>query len=48
MYKLSLAHLYPKLLNISGDIGNIVALKKRCEWRNIGLEITEIDIEVGH
>ena len=43
MYKLSLAHLYPKLLNISGDIGNIVAFKKRCEWRDIELEITEIN-----
>ncbi len=43
MYKISLAHLYPKLLNIYGDMGNIITLKKRCEWRSISLEITNIE-----
>jgi len=43
MYKLSLAHLYPKLLNIYGDMGNITTLKKRCEWRDISLSVTNID-----
>ena len=33
MKKIRLAHLYPKLLNIYGDGGNILTLKKRCEWR---------------
>ena len=42
--KLKLAHLYPKELNLYGDIGNIIALKKRCEWRGIELEINNIDI----
>lgn len=40
--KISIAHLYPELLNLYGDIGNIIALKKRCEWRGIGVEYTEI------
>lgn len=44
MKKLKLAHLYPKLLNIYGDIGNIITLKKRCEWRGIELEVNEINI----
>ena len=44
MKKLKLAHLYPKLLNIYGDIGNIITLKKRCEWRGIELEVDEINI----
>lgn len=44
MYKLSLAHFYPKLLNLYGDFGNFVALKKRCEWRGISLTIRNIDI----
>lgn len=44
MKKLKLAHLYPKLLNIYGDYGNIITLKKRCEWRGIELEIKEINI----
>lgn len=42
--KIKLAHLYPKLLNIYGDGGNILALKKRCEWREIEIEIDEINI----
>lgn len=41
---LKIGHLYPKLLNIYGDIGNIITLKKRCEWRNIEVIVDEIDI----
>ena len=44
MKKIRLAHLYPKLLNIYGDGGNILTLKKRCEWRGIEIEIDEINI----
>ena len=44
MQKLKIAHLYPKLLNIYGDGGNILTLQKRCEWRNILVEINEINI----
>lgn len=44
MKTLKLAHLYPKLLNIYGDGGNILTLKKRCEWRGINIEINEINI----
>lgn len=40
--KISLAHLYPELLNIYGDFGNVLTVKKRCEWRNIEVEITNI------
>lgn len=40
--KISIAHLYPELLNLYGDIGNIIALKKRCEWRGIQVEIDNI------
>ena len=42
--KISIAHLYPKLLNLYGDIGNIITLKKRCEWRGIDVEFENIDI----
>ena len=42
--KISIAHLYPKLLNLYGDIGNIITLKKRCEWRNIEVEFEEINL----
>ncbi len=42
-YKLNIAHLYPELLNIYGDMGNILAFRNRCEWRNIAVEYTEIN-----
>lgn len=42
--KISIAHLYPKLLNLYGDMGNIITLKNRCEWRGIDVEFDEINI----
>lgn len=42
--KISLAYLYPELLNIYGDYGNILTIKNRCEWRDIEIEITRINI----
>ena len=44
MKTIRIAHLYPKLLNIYGDGGNILTLKKRCEWRGISVEIDDINI----
>ena len=41
--KISIAHLYPKLLNLYGDMGNIIALTKRCEWRGIQVEFEQIN-----
>ncbi len=32
-------HLYPDLLNLYGDRGNITAFQKRCQWRNIPVRI---------
>ena len=42
--KLKLVHLYPLFLNIYGDIGNVKTLQKRCEWRDIELEIEQINM----
>ncbi|HNW26783.1 MAG TPA: hypothetical protein PLG15_02195 [Candidatus Gastranaerophilaceae bacterium] len=42
--KISIAHLYPKLLNIYGDFGNVLTLKNRCEWRGIEVELTQVNI----
>lgn len=41
-FEINIAHLYPELLNIYGDFGNICALKKRLEWRNINVNIYKI------
>ena len=32
--------LYPDLLNIYADRGNLLFLQKRCEWRGIGFELS--------
>jgi len=40
-----LVHLYPRELGINGDIGNVMALRKRAEWRGLPLEVH--DHEVG-
>lgn len=44
IYTLNIAHLYPKLLNMYGDWGNVLTLQKRCEWRGINVNIDSIDI----
>lgn len=36
--KLTIGHLYPDLLNLYGDRGNIQCLMKRCQWRGIEAE----------
>ncbi len=41
---LRLTHLYPKLMNIYGDRGNILCLERRCRERGIGFEATELGL----
>ena len=40
---LRLAHLYPDVMNIYGDRGNVIALRFRCEARGITLALTEVN-----
>ncbi len=42
--KLRLAHLYPKLMNIYGDRGNILCLQRRCRDRGVGFEVEEMEL----
>ena len=42
--KLKLAYLYPKLLNIYGDRGNVLTLIYRCKLRGIELEVFPIEL----
>ena len=42
--KISIAHLYPELLNLYGDMGNIITIIKRCEWRGITVEYEKINL----
>lgn len=41
---LRVVHLYPRLMNIYGDRGNIMCLRRRCEARGIGFELTELGL----
>ncbi len=42
---IKILHLYPKEMNLYGDHGNVLAIKRRCEWRNINVEV--INYEPG-
>ncbi|MDB5179004.1 MAG: glutamine amidotransferase [Patescibacteria group bacterium] len=44
MKKLVIAHLYPREMNIYGDLGNVITLKKRLEWRGYGVEVRPVEI----
>ncbi|MGD9894592.1 MAG: type 1 glutamine amidotransferase [Dehalococcoidia bacterium] len=39
-----LAHLYPNLMNLYGDRGNIITLRRRCEARGIELRVTDLGL----
>ena len=41
--KITIGHLYPDLLNLYGDRGNIACLMKRCQWRGIEAETIEFE-----
>lgn len=38
-FKLNILHLYPDLLNLYGDRGNIECMRKRLVWRGIDAEV---------
>jgi CobQ-like glutamine amidotransferase family enzyme len=40
---LRIAHLYPSLLNVAGDGGNVMAIVQRCAWRGIPTEVVEVE-----
>jgi len=42
---LTLLNLLPSELNTYGDAGNLLTIRKRCEWRGIAVE--QIDFEAG-
>lgn len=42
--KLIIGHLYPDLLDLYGDRGNILTLAARCRWRGIDVEIQKVSL----
>ncbi len=43
--KLRLGHLYPELLNLYGDQGNVECLTKRGLWRGINIEVIPVRLD---
>lgn len=43
--KLTLVHLYPREMNIYGDTGNVLVLRRRLQWR--GLKADVVPVAVG-
>jgi lipid II isoglutaminyl synthase (glutamine-hydrolysing) len=39
-----ICYLYPRLLSVAGDRGNLFALMQRCAWRGIRYSVTEADV----
>ncbi|MBE7054299.1 MAG: glutamine amidotransferase [Ruminococcaceae bacterium] len=44
--KLTIGHIYPDILNLYGDKGNIVSLSRRLKLRNIDFEIVIIEDKI--
>ena len=44
---IKIMHLFPDLLNLYGDKGNIECMRKRLEWRGIDCEVQVYDAQSG-
>lgn len=42
--ELNICHLYPDVLNLYGDRGNIACMRRRLAWRGIGCAVTELPL----
>jgi len=41
---LTIHHLYADMMNLYGDRGNVISIKKRCEWRGIPVDIVDVGL----
>ena len=44
MKPLTLVHLYPREMNIYGDTGNVLVLRKRLEWRDLPVQVVPVSV----
>ena len=42
--ELKICHLFPDILNLYGDRGNVVCMQKRLNWRSIDVSVTGVSI----
>jgi CobQ-like glutamine amidotransferase family enzyme len=45
--RLRVCSLYPELMNIYADRGNLLMLERRCAWRGIGFELAAVTLGEG-
>lgn len=43
-FQLRIYHLYARFLNIYGDRGNLITLRKRANWRQIDVEVKQLGL----
>lgn len=43
--ELKICHLYPDVMNLSGDRGNVICMEKRLAWRGIDVQTVGITID---
>jgi len=41
---LTIAHLYPEAMNIYGDTGNVIALTRRLQWRDLEARVDRVRV----
>src|SRR5438128_1199371 len=42
---LKIAHLYPTLMSVAADRGNLFAIERRCKWRGIATVVDPIYVK---
>lgn len=42
---LKIGHLYPTLMSVAADRGNLFSIEKRCRWRGIRTEVEQIFVK---
>lgn len=42
---LKIGHLYPTLMSVAADRGNLFSIQKRCQWRGIATEVEHIYVK---
>ena len=43
--ELRICHLYPDVLNLYGDRGNILCMRRRLQWR--GIDVVDVGVSIG-
>ncbi len=41
---MKLVHLYPREMNIYGDTGNVIVLRRRLQWRGLPVEVVPVSV----